>query len=325
MPKLSYAIIGTGAIGGYYGGRLQQAGCDVHFLLRSDYQQVLDSGLRIESVDGDFVLPQVNAYNNPENLPPVDVIIVALKTTHNQRLWELLPALKPGGAIFSLQNGLGVEAEIVKQLEEKKISVSHILGGLCFICSNKVGPGHIRHLDYGRVLLGTHTKGDQPCELTSMLSAIASDFERANLPTQTTNDLPMARWQKLVWNVPFNGLSVVLDATTEEMMADSGVRSLITTLMQEVISTANAWGESVSPGTRRHLSSSIAQEMLAHTETMSLYRTSMKIDYDEGRPLEIEAIVGHPLRIAQQLDIVTPSMSMLYQQLTFLDRKNGSL
>lgn len=322
MPALSYAIIGTGAIGGYYGGRLQQAGCDVHFLLRSDYSQVCESGMRVDSIDGDFVLPQVNAYNNPADMPPVDVAIVALKTTQNHRLWELLPPIKPGGAILSLQNGLGVEGAIEKQLKERTLPVPVLLGGLCFICANKVGPGHFSHMDYGRILLGAHTADSQPCNPTPLMKSIESDFIEASVPFEMTADLPMARWQKLVWNVPYNGLSVVLEATTEEMMADDGVRSLILTLMEEVIAIANAWGEKTSPGTHRNIAAAVANNMLTHTETMPPYRTSMKIDYDEKRPLEIEAILGNPIHTAHQLNIETPSMRMLYQQLTFLNRAN---
>jgi 2-dehydropantoate 2-reductase len=324
MP-LSYAIIGTGAIGGYYGARLQQAGCELHFLLRSDYKTVQDRGLIIESIDGDFILSSVNAYQSPEDIPPVDVALIALKTTYNHLLNSLLPKLKPGGVILSLQNGLAVEAEIVQSLKtikgENNLTPT-VLGGLCFICCNKVGAGHIHHLDYGRVLLGAHDKAQQRCSPTAVMEAIAADFTRAKVPIALTDDLPMARWKKLVWNVPYNGLSVVLNATTEEMMADAGVRSLITTLMQEVVTTANAWGQQTSPESPRRVPSETITQMLTQTEQMAPYRTSMKIDYDEKRPLEIEAIVGNPLRTAQALGIETPAMTVLYQQLAFLNRRN---
>jgi 2-dehydropantoate 2-reductase len=326
MP-LSYAIIGTGAIGGYYGARLQQADCEVHFLLRSDYEQVRGQGLTIESKDGDFVLPAVNAYRNPSDIPPVEVAIVALKTTYNSLLKDLLPPFKPGGAILSLQNGLGIETTIAESLKEstdlEAIDLTPaVLGGLCFICSNKVGAGHIQHLDYGQVLLGAHDPAHQLCPPTPLMQAIAADFIRAQVPIELTADLPMARWKKLVWNVPYNGLSVVLEATTEEMMKDAGVRSLITTLMNEVVTVANAWGQQVSPESDRCIPAETIPQMLSQTEQMTPYRTSMKIDYDEKRPLEIEAIIGNPLRTAQALSIAVPAMTALYQQLAFLNTRN---
>lgn len=318
---LSYAIIGTGAIGGYYGARLQQAGCEVHFLLRSDYTEVQQAGLKVESIEGDFYLPQVSAYPRAAQMPPVDVAIVALKTTHNAKLPQLLPPLKPQGAILSLQNGLDIEAGIAQHLTAACQPVPTLLGGLCFICANKVGPGHIRHLDYGRVLLGAHDPARQPCPPTPLMERIAADFSRAQVPIALTEDLPLARWQKLVWNVPYNGLSVVLDATTEAMMANREVRSLITTLMEEVVAVANGWAQEVSPGSGRHIADGAIAQMLAHTETMAPYRTSMKIDYDEGRPLEIEAILGNPVRTAQAVRVAAPAMTMLYQQLSFLNRQ----
>lgn len=317
MTHLKYAVIGTGAIGGYYGARLQQAGCEVHFLLRSDYEQVQENGLNIDSISGDFALPEVNAYSDPAQMPPVDVVIVALKTTHNDQLLNLLPTLNPNGAILSLQNGLDVEAVIAQQFEEE--ATPTILGCLCFICANKIGPGHIRHLDYGRLLLGAYEKSNRLCPTTPLMKAIAADFERARVPIETTEDLPMARWRKLVWNVPYNGLSVVLDATTEEMMGDSGVRSLITTLMNEVVAVANTWGQQNAMQGKRELPADLIPQMLTHTEEMAAYRTSMKIDYDEGRPLEIEAILGNPIRTAQALEVSVPTMVMLYQQLSFLN------
>ncbi len=319
--RLRYAIIGTGAIGGYYGARLQQSGCDVHFLLRSDYEHVRENGLVIESIDGNFVLPKVNAYSDPTDMPSVDVAIVALKTTQNFRLPELLPKINPGGAVLLFQNGIGVESEAVQVLGE---SAPVVLGGLCFICANKVAPGHVKHLEYGRVSIGAHDSQDQVCTPTLLIEEIVSDFTGANIEAEAVDDLPMARWKKLVWNVPYNGLSVVLDATTDEMMADDGVRSLITALMQEVIAIANAWAEHVSPNSNRSISYDWAEKMLAQTESMQPYRTSMKIDYDENRPLEIEAILGNPLRIAKKIKLAAPYMEMLYQQLCFLDAADVS-
>ncbi|MGB3767917.1 MAG: putative 2-dehydropantoate 2-reductase [Phormidesmis sp.] len=315
MSHLRYAVIGTGAIGGYFGGRLSQSGCDVHFLLRSDYEQVRRNGLVVESVNGDFELPDVNAYKQSADMPPVDVVLVALKTTSNDRLADLLPPLKPDGVVVSLQNGWGVEAAIAQHLKAKKGIAPDIIGGLCFIYANKPGPGRIQHLGYGRLLLGAHNEQGQLHALTPRLKAIAEDFSTAAVEVEAIEDLPMARWRKLVWNVPYNSLSVILDATTGEMMADGKVRSLITTLMEEVIMVANAWGSHTSPEIERSISRTFTEQMLSLTATVSSYRTSMKIDYDAQRPLEIEAILGEPLRVAKSLGVAVPAMETIYQQL----------
>ncbi|MEM6253033.1 MAG: putative 2-dehydropantoate 2-reductase [Cyanobacteria bacterium P01_D01_bin.156] len=311
MSTKRYAIIGTGAIGGYYGARLQQSGCDVHFLLRSDYDHVKHHGLTVESIDGDLLLPQVNAYNNPENIPIADVVVIALKTTQNYHLSKLLPPLKENAVVLVLQNGLDIESDILQL-----VSPEQIMGGLCFVCSNKVGPGHIRHLDYGKIQLGAYSVTNQKRTLTPAMEAIVDDLRNAKIPILVTDDLFMTRWRKLVWNVPYNGLSVALNATTDELMADAAIKQKIYTLMTEVITTGNTWATSLdaAAGAERAIPMSFATEMMGATVRMKPYRTSMKIDFDEGRPLEVEAILGNPVRAAKQLGVNVPEMERLYGQ-----------
>jgi len=302
-----YAILGTGALGGFYGARLQRAGLEVHFLLRSDYLQVQERGLQIQSVQGNFSLPQVQAYGDVGAMPTCDVVVVALKTTQNHQLPQLLPPiLKPHGVVLVLQNGLGVEAEVAAIVGEQRV-----MGGLCFLCANKVGPGQIHHLDYGKITLAEYGPNAQPQGISERMRQIAADFERAGIPIQLAADLNLARWQKLVWNIPFNGLSVVLDATTEALMANSHTRSLAEALMQEVAVAAHH----CKAGIPDHF----IQSMLSATLKMKPYRTSMKIDFDAGRPLEVEAILGTPLRRGQAAGASLPLIAMLYRQLKFLD------
>ncbi len=311
-----YGILGTGAIGGYYGACLQRGGHEVHYLLHRDYDWVRHHGLRIDSVQGNFTLPQVNAHATVATLPPLDGVIIALKTTHNSLLATLLPPLLgPDTAIITLQNGFAIEAAIAPLLAGQPL-----IGGLCFICANKIGPGHIHHLDYGDILLGLHAPGEQGGGITPRLEAIAADFRQGGIPITLTPDLPLARWRKLVWNVPFNSLSVVLNATTDTMIQDPDIALLAESLMGEVVGAAQAWGEYHSPGAGRALPQGLIAQMMEHTRTMKPYRTSMKIDYDEGRPLEVEAILGNPLRAAQAVGYPTPQMAMLYHQVKACDR-----
>ena len=311
--KRRYAILGTGALGGFYGARLQRAGAEVHFLLRRDYEQVQQRGLHIESPEGDFTLPSVNAYQQVAVMPACDVVVVALKSTQNHLLPTLLPPLlQANSIILVLQNGLGVEAEVAQIAPS-----AQVVGGLCFICSNKVGPGHIRHLDYGAITLGAYTPSDRACGITEAMQEIAADFTAAGISSHLAEDLLLARWRKLVWNIPFNGLSVVLNATTDELMSDRYTYELAKQLMQEVAQGAAGWG--------RAIGDDFIQKMLDDTAKMQPYRTSMKIDYDEKRPLEVEAIFGNPLRAAEQVGVLLPRIAMLYKQLKFLDVQNRAI
>ena len=317
MNFTTWAVIGTGALGGYYGARLQQAGADVHFLLNSDCDHVRRHGLRIESVNGDFELPQVNAYQNADDLPACDVTVVALKATHNHLLPKLLPPpTRDGGLVVVLQNGLGVDEAAAEIVGPDKV-----VGGLCFICSNKVRPGHIHHLDYGRITLGEYTADQQSGGLTDRLARLQADFERAAIPIALTPDLLEARWKKLVWNIPFNGLSVVLNASTVEMITRPPTRAISVALMEETLAAAAAVHN-------RHIPPTFIDDMVSATEQMKPYQPSMKLDFDAGRSLEIEAIYGQPLRLAQQAKLDVPRLEMLYHQLKFLNdrqmtRKNS--
>jgi 2-dehydropantoate 2-reductase len=297
MSDRTYAILGTGALGGFYGARLQQAGLDVHFLLHRDYEHIKQHGLVVESIDGNFNLPNVRAYRDVGKMPRCDVVVLALKTTQNHLLRKLL------------QNGLGVEEEIAQL-----VGTERVMGGLCFLCSNKVGAGHIRHLDYGEIKLAEYHLNGGVVGITERMRQIGSDFERAGIPILLSEDLLLARWQKLVWNIPYNGLSVVLNARTDELMTNQHTRILIEQLMREVMAGARS-GD-------RTISDSFMQKMLDYTIKMKPYRTSMKIDYDQRHPLEVEAIFGNPLRTAQQKGIDLPQITMIYQQLKFLDARN---
>ena len=310
MGNLSYAILGTGALGGFYGAKLQKAGNEVHFLVNSDYQQVIKHGLTIESKDGDFRLPQVQVYNQVEKMPSCDVVVVSIKTTQNHILTQILPPLvKDDSIVLVLQNGLGIETEIAQI-----VSNVNIIGGLCFLCSNKIAPGHIHHLDYGKITLGEYATNYNAVGITERMKAIFQDFENAGIEIELTEDLLLGRWKKLMWNIPYNGLSVILDATTDEIMADMYTRTLVEQLMKEVQLGAKSTG--------RIIPDSFIQTMLDYTVKMKPYRTSMKIDFDENRPLEVEAIVGNPLRIAAEHDVSLPLIRCLYQQLKFLDNRN---
>lgn len=302
-----FAIVGTGAVGGYYGALLQRAGFDVHFLLHSDYDHVRHHGLTIESSDGDFSLPEVHAYKDPAEMPRCDTVIVALKKTANEVLPSILPHLiKDDGTVLSLQNGLGSEEELAGI-----VGSDSVLGGLCFLCSNKVGPGHIRHLDYGLVTIGEYRSDGEAAGITPRLEVLGADLRTAGIQIRLEDDLALARWKKLVWNIPFNGLAVVRNVTTDRLIRDPQTRTLVETMMREVADAAAACA--------RPIEDSFIRKMIADTEKMEPYAPSMKLDYERGNPMEIESIYGNPIRAAKARGIAMPETEKLYRQLLELN------
>lgn len=303
-----YAIIGAGALGGFYGAKLQKSGRDVHFLLHSDYEYVKENGLKIDSVNGNFTLPQVNAYNNPKNMPKCDVVIVSLKTTNNHLLSDILPfVIKDEGLVLLLENGFNIEPEIAKIVGNNRV-----MGGFCSLCSNKVAPGYIKHLDYGTITLGDYAPNYQNCGINKRIKNVANDLINAGINIKLGEDLLLARWQKLVWNIPYNGLSVVLNSTTDILMLNQFSRQLIIELMQEVQLGAS--------GNNRIIPDRFITEMLDYTAKMTPYSPSMKLDYEAKRPLEVEAIFGNPLKEAEKNGLILPKIKMLYQQLQFINQ-----
>jgi 2-dehydropantoate 2-reductase len=307
MTPYRYAIIGTGALGGLYGALLQRAGLDVHFLLRSDFDHVRRRGLRIDSHWGDFSLDRVNAYARIEDMPACDVVCICLKTTANHLLPEMLPRLaKPGCVVLLMQNGLGAEEEVAAILPQAKVG-----GAMCYLCANRVGPGHVDHVDYGQISFAPHSPG-----MDEALERILADFRKAGVPVERAADLKTARWRKLVWNIPYNGLSVVLAAGTDEIMRDPRTAALAMSLMREVIAGAQACGATIEE--------SYASWVLDFTRKMKPYKTSMVLDFEAGRPLETEYIYRRPLKAAQHAGRPLPQIEMLTALLEYLDARNRS-
>lgn len=294
-----YAIIGSGALGGLYGAMLAKAGHQVHFLLRSDYQHVAENGLRIESIWGDFELPRPNIHRDAADIPHCDVTIVATKTTQNKAMGELLKqSTAGGGVVLVLQNGLSIESPAVAL-----VGSDRVYSGCCFLCSNKIGPGHIRHLDQGRIVFG---RLSGPAD--SMANQIAGDMTAAGIPVKTTDDVAMVRWRKLMWNIPFNGLSVVLNASTKQLIQSDAATALATRIIDEVYTAALSVGVKI-PADQK-------QATLEATRTMVPYDSSMRLDFLAGRPMEIEAIYDNPISASKT---PMPSVAMLRDQLSYLE------
>ena len=306
MEKQSYAIIGTGALGGLYGGMLANAGHEVHFLLNRDYQHVVDHGLKVDSLWGDFHLRDIHAHASAETLPACDVTIVALKTTQNHLLKDLLgPPTSGGGVVLVLQNGLDVEADSAAVVGEDRV-----LGGCCFLCSNKVGPGHIHHMDFGRIVFGEYTTK----EVTPRAQRICDELVAAKIDAKVSDNLPMIRWRKLMWNIPFNGLSVSLDASTKDIVENPHAEALADAIIREVHGGAAACGVVVAE--------KMIHITMDNTRKMVPYDSSMRLDFLNKRPMEVQAIIGNPLLAAKAQGHEMPRIEMLFQELCYINDKN---
>ena len=301
---MKYAIIGTGAVGGFYGGKLANAGKDVHFLLHSDYEYVKKNGLQINSCDGSFHIAAPNVYNNTLDMPKADIVIVALKTTRNHLLNQLLPPLlHKETLVLLIQNGIGPEPELQKHFPDL-----YLAAGLAFICSAKTEPGRVNHQCYGSINIGNYS-----CKNEILFKTMIADFIEAGIKTAEI-EYNEARWKKAVWNMPFNGMTVVMNAQTNELLAHPATMQLIRRQMFEVIGAAKALGV-------KNIDESFADKMIENTLNMTPYSPSMKLDYDFHRPMEIEYLYSNAIAEAHRIGYSMPCLEMLEAQLKFLNKK----
>jgi 2-dehydropantoate 2-reductase len=300
------AIVGAGALGLYYGAMLQRAGNDVHFLLRSDYEAIKENGLRIFSVNGDFCLSKVQSYLSAQEIGEVDLVLIGLKTFANHKYQELVtPLLGKHTIILTLQNGLGNEETLAGHF-----GADRILGGVAFLCSNRGEPGVVHHLGEGRIIMGAFDSLE-----TSLVEKIAAMFCAAGVPCRVVNELKKARWEKLVWNIPFNGICALMKLPVDALLQHSGTRRLVIDIMEEVITAANV------QGIKEKIRMSLAQDMVRFSEGLGAYKPSMLIDRLEARPLELGAIFRAPLEAASQKGIKMPKVEELYALLDLGEAK----
>ena len=317
LPGYRVAVVGSGAVGGFYGAKLASYGREVHFLVRSEAERAAlrRFGWRIHSAKEGFRVAKVNAHAATAEIGPVDLVLIALKATANEALPDLLPPLLgPGTVLLTLQNGLGNEEFLAE-----RFGAERVLGGLCFVCLNKTAPGVIDHQGYGNLALGEFSGYPLP-----RTHDIAWEFKRCGVTARVVADLSEARWRKLVWNIPFNGMTLLATAqrppdaapvSTADLLADGALSYLTRRLMDEVIAAARKLGHPI-PG-------DFANGQFKRTAEMGRYLPSTLLDFVAGRPLELEAIWGEAYRRAFNAGAEVGRLESMYYLLRSLARRAG--
>ncbi len=300
---MKIAIVGAGAIGTFYGVKLAQAGHDVRFLLRSDYEVVRKNGFEVHDCGNVFCVP-VNAHKTPESIGVCDLVFVALKTTANAHYSDLIaPLVGAGTRILTVQNGLGNTEKLCELF-----GTQNVLGGICYATINRTAPGVVK--TNGRTLLWIAEPEGLPQERTRELAAM---FTSAGLAAEAQDSLAAMLWKKLCWNVPFNGLCIAggnIDCA--QLMASPELIELSWALMRELQAAARAIGVEISDS---HL-----QKQVDVTVKCGAYLPSSLLDFRAGRPVEVESIWGEPLRVARAAGVPVPHLETLYWLLKKLCR-----
>jgi 2-dehydropantoate 2-reductase len=215
--------------------------------------------------------------------------------------------LGPDSVVLLLQNGLGNE-----ECASRVVDARRILGGVAFVCLNRTAPGEVRHTAFGYLKADCFSPGGDP----ESIERVRQAFLRAGVGFHRAESLPYLKWEKLVWNVPFNGLSASFGGVdTLSILEHAPSKRLAGELMQEVIDAARSQSIRLDP--------KLVSDNLEKTLSMGPYRTSMCLDRLARRPLEAESIVGEPLRRAERKGVSLPRMQALYAHLSFYNRTAG--
>lgn len=294
---MKIAILGAGALGCYYGARLQKSGQDVSFIVRSEYGYLKEHGLEVKSLHGDISLPHVKVYRDAAEVGPADIVIVAWKSTANAGFVKSLPPLMgPGTVVVTLQNGMGNAEEISAIIPETRIYV-----GLCFICAMRAEPGHVNHLEGGNIQFAPFVPSPEGSAKARELSEL---FAGAGIKTRAFDEAEQIQWYKLVWNIPFNGLCLALGGISiAELYKKPENVARARRIMEEVVQAAKARGYT--------LPDDLVEFHLSRTESMGAFIPSSAVDYNEGRPVEYTAIWEAPLSKARQAGASVPEWEQL--------------
>ena len=292
---MKIAIVGAGAVGGWYGGLLAQKGHEVYFVTRRDYEVINQKGLCMRDAKGDKMVKIQKAYPDCTHIGVCDLIIIAAKSTANSTLPDFIkPLIGPRTILLTLQNGMG-NCETFASI----IPIERIVAGLCFVCINRLSPGVVENTHSGYVRMASAI--GLPSEAVKQCVELFFD---AGIDCQSEQSLDSVLWKKLCWNIPFNGLAIAAGGiTTDKIMANDLLRDRAIKLMKEVQAAAEACGV---PFKDEHV-----DRQLKVTAGMGAYRPSSLIDYLEGREVEVVGLWGEPLRRGQAAGVSMPELSRL--------------
>lgn len=294
-------VIGAGAIGGFYGAKLSQVGAEVSIFCRSDFEVVKKSGIAIKSCFGDFhFTPKKTLRDLRDYEDEADFILVATKVLPEVSVTDLImPVLAKNSSIILLQNGIHIEKNVANVFPNH-----HLISGIAFACVSREGSGIINHQDYGRLIIGDFPKG-----VSQKTIEIAEMWRKSGVPCEVSENIQMERWKKLVWNAAFNPISVLTHgATTDKILSSKATKNLVENVMQEVCILAEIDGFK--------LPKDVIEKNLEATLKMKPYKTSMLLDFEAKRKMEIEAILGNAINFAKRKSVATPYLSSLYGLLT---------
>ncbi len=294
-------VFGTGGVGGYFGGRLAQAGEEVTFIARGEHLRAIKAnGLKVDSPIGDFVIYPAKATDNVSEVGETDLVILGVKA------WQVPEAARaikllvgPATTVVPMQNGVDAVPQLVAELGSESV-----IGGLCRIVSFVVEPGHIRHAGFTPTII----IGEIDNKRTARIDKIEEVFKHAGLDTTIATDIQVALWTKFLFIASFSGVGALVNAPVGVLRSDPTWRAQMLSAMEEIYTLARARGVELP-------SDSVEKVMAAIDGLPDDVTSSMQRDIAAGKPAELESQNGAVVRMAHESGINVPTHTLIYQTL----------
>ena len=306
------AVFGAGSVGGYFGGRLCQAGEDVVFIARGKHlDAMLANGLRVDSVNGDFAVQPIQATDDPAKIGTVDMVLVGVKAWQVKEAAEAMrPLIGPETFVLPMQNGLEGPAQLSEVL-----GAQHVLGGLCGLFCYMAGPGHIVHAGIDPFIKFGELDNHHSRRIEQLLDA----FKRAGVNAEIPPDIQVAMWMKFLLITVWSAMGSVTRAPIGIWRSLPETRSMAEGCLEEIIAVAAARGVSLPDGALQTI-------MSMYDSFVPESTASMQRDIMNGRPSELDAQIGAVVRFGQEADVATPLHSTIYRSLLPMElRARGQL
>jgi 2-dehydropantoate 2-reductase len=295
------AIFGAGSVGGYFGGRLAQAGEDVIFIARGEHLRAMQAhGLRVDSIKGDFLIQPVQATDDPRRVGEVDMALLCVKAWQVPEAAEALaPMLGEETGVIFLGNGVDAPYQLVPVLGAK-----HVLGGLTRISVAIAAPGHIRHVGIEPYV----AFGEMDGSTSPRVEKLRQAFERAGVNVSVPGDILAAMWEKFIFIAAISGVGAVTRVPAGLLRSVPETRAMLQAAIDEVVQVAHARGVV--------LAEDIGARTLAFIDSMAPGVTaSMQRDIMEERPSELGAQNGAVMRMGLEAGVPTPTHTFIYSSL----------
>ena len=299
--RMRIAIFGTGGVGGYFGGRLAQAGEDVTFIARGEHLRAIRAnGLRVDSSSGDFVIHPAKATDDVRDVGDVDLVILGVKAWQvPEAARAIKPLVGPDTTVVPMQNGVEAVPQLVAEL-----GAGNVIGGLCRIVSFVVAPGHIRHAGFTPSII----IGELDNRHTDRIARILEVFKHAGLDTTIAADIQVALWTKFLFIASFSGVGAMADAPAGVIRSDPKWRAQILSAMQEIYALAHARGVKMPED-------SVAKVMAAVDGLPEDATSSMQRDIAARKPSELDSQNGAVVRMAGEAGVDVPTHALIYRTL----------